>query len=77
MHTTTTPDTVSIWVPVIVACVSSIPALAAFVYGAINHSKINQLSISINGRLTQLLDLTAKSSKAEGVAQEKKENAAL
>ena len=70
----TQPESMSLWIPVIVAGVGALPALAALIYGAMNHSKITQLSISVNGRLTQLLDLTAKSSKAEGVAQEKKEN---
>lgn len=63
-----------VWVPVVVAIVTALPATIAAVYAVISHGKIQQLSINVDGRLSELLSLTAKSSKAEGVAQEKAAN---
>lgn len=56
---------------VIVAIVTAIGSLANIVASRVNHAKIGQLESKVNGRLTELLNLTRTSSRAEGVKQEK------
>jgi len=55
---------------VIIAFIAAVPgtiaATAAAVLGLLNHRKISAVEIQIDGRLTELLDLTAKASRAEG-----------
>jgi hypothetical protein len=60
-----------VWVPIAVALITSIPATFAAVVSLMNHDKISKLEVSVDGRLTNLLELTAKSSRAEGAKQEK------
>ena len=59
------------WVPIAVAVITAIPSIIAAVVSVRNHVKLTDLQVHVNGRLTELLDLTAKSSKAEGMKQEK------
>jgi hypothetical protein len=57
--------------------ITFLTALSAFIAATVtliktlqNGRKIQEIHVSINSRMTQLLDLVAKSSKAEGVKQE-------
>jgi len=50
-------------VPVII---SAFLSLVAAMLSFNNRKKIEDLHVAVNGRLSQLLELTAKSSKAEG-----------
>lgn len=45
-------------------------ALAALITSIRNHNNINDLGIKVDGRLSQLLEVTKVSSKAEGVKEE-------
>jgi hypothetical protein len=67
MHDILTPA----WVPVVVAIITAIPGTVAAIYAIVGHAKIEQLTLSVNGRLTELLKITARSSKAEGAKEEK------
>ena len=55
---------------VLVALIAAIPGSLAAAFGFLNRSKIEQLEVKVDGRLTQLLAVTEKSSHAEGVKQE-------
>jgi len=48
----------------------TIVALSAAVLGWLNRTKLTDVGERVDGRLTELLELTRKSSKAEGVKQE-------
>ena len=54
-----------------VAAIAAVPSTLAALVGLLNHRKIDEVGLRVNGRLTELLHLTATSSKAEGVKQEK------
>jgi len=58
---------------VIVAIIAAIPGTIAAVLGLFNRMKLGVVGERVDGRLTELLELTRKSSKADGVreAQEK------
>ncbi len=51
---------------VLVALIAAVPSTLAAVVSLLNHQKIANLEIRVNGRLTELLALTATSSHAEG-----------
>ena len=50
---------------------TGIAAVIAAVFGWINHSRLKIIRVELNGRLTELVAVTAKGSKAEGVKEEK------
>jgi len=54
----------------------AIPSMGAFALGIINRSKLGAVSEQVDGRLTELLALTRKSSHAEGVLQQKHDDEA-
>jgi hypothetical protein len=54
-----------------VAIIAAVPGTLSALIGVLNHRNISQLNINVNGRLTDLLKLTEKSSKAEGVKEER------
>jgi hypothetical protein len=56
------------WVTIITV---GIPATGAFLTGVINHSKIGRVQQQVDGRLTQLLELTKSSSFAAGQKNQK------
>lgn len=60
--------TPELWAAIAVA---GLPGLFALIASVLNGRKLNQITIQINGRLTELLALTSKSSKAEGVLEGK------
>ena len=60
-----------LWVPIIVAVVSAVPATVGAILGLRNHAKLDKLEINVDGRLSELLKITASSSHAEGVKEEK------
>jgi hypothetical protein len=49
----------------------AIPAIISAVASLVNSLHIRKLHVIVNSRLTQLLELTAIASKAEGVKEEK------
>ncbi len=51
--------------------ISGVAALAAAYFGYRNYQQLIQIKVEINHRLSQLLELTVKSSHAEGVLQER------
>ncbi len=51
---------------VLVALIGTVPSFLAVGVSLLNHRSISLLQIQVNGRLTELLALTAKSSRAEG-----------
>ncbi len=53
---------------VIVALIGALPATLGVCLGLVNRQKIEAVHIAVNSRLTELLELTAKSSHAEGKA---------
>ncbi len=57
---------------VLVALISALPptivAAGAIVIGIMNKRGIEDLHVAVNSRLTELLELTAKSARAEGKA---------
>jgi hypothetical protein len=54
-----------------VALIAAIPGTLAVVLGFVNRSKLGAVSAQVDGRLTELLELTRKSSHAEGMKEEK------
>ena len=52
----------------------TIAALGALVLGFVNRTKLEKVSTQVDGRLSELLELTRKSSHAEGVKDEKDKN---
>jgi hypothetical protein len=62
-------DTVQI--AIIVAFPPTIAALGAVYVSYLNRSKLGQVEKQMNGRLTELLDLTRKASLAEGIKEGK------
>jgi hypothetical protein len=57
-----------------VALITAIPSSIAAIVSLFNRAKLGAVSEQVDGRLTELLVLTRKSSHAEGVLQEKDEN---
>ena len=60
-----------------VALIVSIAPTLAAIFGMVisikNRSKLDQLSVNINGRLSELLEVSKRANHAEGMAQERKE----
>jgi hypothetical protein len=59
---------------VLVAIVAAVPSTLAAVLGLVNRRKIGDVQVSVDGRLSELLALTAKSSRAEGQKDTKDSN---
>jgi hypothetical protein len=59
---------------VIVALIAAIPGTVAAIISGINKVKLDKVEIRVDGRLTQLLELTKQSSHAEGVKDEKEKH---
>ena len=57
-------------VALIVSVGPTIAALGAVLLGWINRSKLDHVEEKVDGRLTELLELTRKSSHAEGMKDE-------
>lgn len=57
----------------IASVVTAVAALGALVWSIKNGKKIDEVSINVDGRLSQLLELTGKASHAEGVVQGREE----
>lgn len=53
----------------LLALIAALAAAGAVVLGGINKAKLNELHISVNSRLTELLEQKGKASHAEGVVQ--------
>jgi hypothetical protein len=49
----------------------AVPSIGAVILGLLNRSKLGAVETKVDGRLTQLLELTQKSSHAEGMKEEK------
>lgn len=62
-------------VALIVSVAPTIVALGAVWLGWINRTKLTEVGHSVDGRLTELLELTRKSSHAEGVRDGKQPDA--
>jgi hypothetical protein len=60
-------------VALITGVCGAIPSIGAVVLGLINRLKLGAVETKVDGRLTQLLELTKKSSHAEGVRDEKEQ----
>ena len=60
----------SVEVAVIAAVPPTLTAIVAVVLGFVNHNKLHDVGLRVDGRLTELLDLTRQSSHAEGVKEE-------
>ena len=56
---------------VIAAAIAAAGSIFTSAMAIMNHSKVTKLEVSINGRIGELLKLTAKASHAEGVLDEK------
>jgi hypothetical protein len=56
---------------IIVAIIAGVPGTLAALLGVFNRAKLGQVSAQVDGRLTELLELTRKSSHAEGVLDQK------
>ena len=54
-----------------VALIAAVPATIAAILGAFNRTKLNDVGERVDGRLTELLEITRKSSLAQGVKEEK------
>jgi hypothetical protein len=54
-----------------VALITAVPSTIAAVVSIFNRKKLEKVSDQVDGRLTELLALTRKSSHAEGVLQQK------
>lgn len=60
----------------IASVVTAVAALGALVWSIKNGKKIDEVSINVDGRLSELLKLTGQSSHAEGVIQGREEQKA-
>ena len=54
-----------------VALITAVPSTLAAIIGIFNRTKLAAVSEQVDGRLTELLALTRKSSHAEGMKDEK------
>lgn len=59
------------WIAFFACIPATIAALGALFVSINNQMKLRKIHIDVNGRLTQLLSLTATASRAEGILQEK------
>jgi hypothetical protein len=57
-----------------VALIMSMPSTVGMIISAVTHRKVEVLKTEINGRMSQLIAVTEKSSFAEGVKSEKEHN---
>jgi ACT domain-containing protein len=64
---------VSAYIDDIIRVLTGLASLGAVIMGIINSRKIREVHISINSRMDQMLQMRGEASKAEGVAQERKE----
>jgi hypothetical protein len=51
---------------IVSAIIAAVPGIITIIIALINRRRINELHVIVNGRLNELLALTAKASKAEG-----------
>jgi hypothetical protein len=63
--------TPEVQIAIIAAVPPTVVALGAVLLGWMNRAKLENVGQKVDGRLTELLDLTRKSSHAEGVAEQK------
>ncbi len=64
----------AVTIAIIAAIPPTVVALGAVVLGWNNRAKLNQVGTAIDGRLTELLELTRKSSHAEGALQQREDD---
>jgi nitrate reductase gamma subunit len=57
----------------VLSVINTAGLLAIGIIALLNNRKVQQVHLLVNSRLTELLELTKKSSYAEGIAQQKKE----
>jgi hypothetical protein len=69
--------TEAIEVALIAAVPPTLVALGALILGVLNRLGLANVSLKIDGRLTELLELTRKASHAEGVREQKQEEESL
>jgi hypothetical protein len=62
---------------VVVAIVAAVPGLVASVLAYLTRRNLSAVETKVDGRLTQLLELTQKSSHAEGMKDERSDAAAI
>jgi hypothetical protein len=58
-------------IQIITTSISAMAAVVAAIVGVRSHAKIDQVKIEINGRMSELLELTRQASHAEGMRDEK------
>lgn len=51
---------------VLIAIIAAVPGTLAAVLGVLNHRRIEKLDVHVDGRLTELLESTAKQQRLEG-----------
>lgn len=51
---------------VLIAIIAAVPGTIAAIVGVLNQRRIDRLGIKVDGRLTQLLDTTAKQQRMAG-----------
>jgi hypothetical protein len=51
---------------IVVAIVAAVPGVLTAALSLLNHRSISLLQVQVDGRLTELLELTAKAARAEG-----------
>jgi hypothetical protein len=56
---------------IIVAIIAGVPGTLAALLGVFNRAKLGQVSAQVDGRLTELLELTKKTSKSEGAKEQR------
>ena len=61
------------WTPIIAATPPTLVALCSLITSLRNKKQIQEVKVSIDGRMEELLALTRKSSHAEGVLDQKTE----
>ena len=55
---------------IVVAIIAALPGTIAAVLGIVNRQKLGVVGERVNGRLSELLELTRQSSKADGIKEE-------
>jgi len=55
---------------VTIALIAAVPGTLAAILGLLNRSKLGAVSVQMDGRMSELLALTRKSSHAQGVKDE-------
>jgi hypothetical protein len=61
----------NIIIAIIAVFPTTLSSIAALITAVKTKKSVGDLHLLVNGRLTELLDLTAKSARAEGVLEEK------